>query len=264
MTSALNAQRLHFQTFGYTVVPRLFAPDEVERYAGALVRLAERAGSGGAESPGAAPFVEQDPDLFYPLLDDNRLLDVVDGLLGEDSIYIGNVGGLVEDRPWHTDVAGILHDYCSMKTLFFSDPVSKGQGSLTILASSHTPEYSRDIDQAVRDGSFDIHSLEVPGKVEIESAPGDLIAVDHRLWRTSRGAANQPCRFFALEWAAFPRTGWEEIFLGGYRFFRRDILNKQVFTERLLRTAGPRRRQKIAKMYDIIADADSDTGFRFL
>ncbi len=39
MTSALNAQRLHFQTFGYTVVPRLFTPDEVERYAGALVRL---------------------------------------------------------------------------------------------------------------------------------------------------------------------------------------------------------------------------------
>lgn len=57
MTSALNAQRLHFQTFGYTVVPRLFMPDEVERYAGAPVRL----------------------------------LDVVDGLLGEN-------------RPWHTDV----------------------------------------------------------------------------------------------------------------------------------------------------------------
>lgn len=88
--------------------------------------------------------------------------------------------------------------------------------------------------------------------------------MDHRLWKTSRGAANQACRFFALEWAAFPRAGWEEIFLGGYRFFRRDILNKQAFTERLLRTAGPRRRQKIAKMYDIIADADSDTGFRFL
>jgi len=58
--------------------------------------------------------------------------------------------------------ARILHDDCSMKTLFYSDPVSIGQGSLTILASSQTPEYSRDIDQAVRDGSFDIHSLEVP------------------------------------------------------------------------------------------------------
>lgn len=62
MTSALSAQRLHFQTFGYAVFPRLFTPDEVELYAGTLVRL----------------------------------LDVVDGLLGED-------------RPWHTDVAGILH-----------------------------------------------------------------------------------------------------------------------------------------------------------
>ncbi|MCY4116045.1 MAG: hypothetical protein OXF55_04030 [Caldilineaceae bacterium] len=151
-----------------------------------------------------------------------------------------------------------------MKTLFYSDPVSIGQGSLTILASSHTPEYSRDIDQSVRDGSFDIHSLEVPGKVKIESTPGDLNAVDRRLWKTSRGAADQACRFFALEWAAFPRTGWKEILLGGYRFFRRDFLNQRDHTERLMRTAGPRRRQKIAKMYDIIADADSDTGFRFL
>lgn len=88
--------------------------------------------------------------------------------------------------------------------------------------------------------------------------------MDRRLWKTSRGAANQACRFFALEWAAFPRTGWEEILLGGYRFLRRDILNKRVLTERLLRTAGPRRRQTIAKMCDIIADVDSDTGFRFL
>jgi len=49
-----------------------------------------------------------------------------------------------------------------MKTLFYSDPVSIGQVSLTMLASSHTPVYSRDIDQAVSEGSFDIHSLEVP------------------------------------------------------------------------------------------------------
>ncbi len=39
MTSALHAQRIHIQTFGYAVFPPLFTPDEVERYAGALVRL---------------------------------------------------------------------------------------------------------------------------------------------------------------------------------------------------------------------------------
>ncbi|MCY3902348.1 MAG: hypothetical protein OXF76_04210 [Caldilineaceae bacterium] len=88
--------------------------------------------------------------------------------------------------------------------------------------------------------------------------------MDHRLWKTSRGAANKACRSFALDWVASPRAGWEEILLGGYRFFWRDILKKQILTERLLRTAGPRRRQKIAKMCDIIADVDSDTGFRFL
>ena len=61
-------------------------------------------------------FIEQDPDVFYPLLDDDRLLNVVDGLLGADSLYIGNGGGLVAgDSAWHTEVAGILHTYSTMK-----------------------------------------------------------------------------------------------------------------------------------------------------
>jgi hypothetical protein len=268
MTSTCAGKQLFFQTFGYVVFPQLFTPNEVEHYAQALRRVVRHLG-GGANTNGAGSqymesFIEQDPDVFYPLLDDDRLLNVVDGLLGADSLYTGNAGGLVAGaRAWHTDVAGILHTYSTMKTVFYCDPVSKGEGCLSIIATSHIPEYSRDLNQATRDGALDIHSPDLPGRVDIGSAPGDVIAVDQRLWKSSWGGASEGCRMFALDWAAYPQPGWEEIFLGGYRYYRRDILNKQVFTDRLLATAGPRRKQKIAKMYDIIADAERDTGYRF-
>ena len=268
MTSPFAEERLFFQTFGYAVFPQLFTADEVEHFARALMRVVShqqsRAGASGTDDRYMESFIEQDPDVFYPLLDDDRLLDAVDGLLGADSLYIGNSGGLVTgNSAWHTEVAGILHTYSTMKTVFYCDPVAQGEGGLSLVASSHLPEYSRDLNQAVRDGVLDINSPDLPGKVDIGSTPGDVIAVDQRLWKSSWGAAGEGCRIFALDWAAHPQPGWEEMFLGGYRFYRRDILNKKVFSERLLATAGPRRRRKIAKMYDIIADAERDTGYRF-
>ena len=268
MTSPFAEERLFFQTFGYAVFPQLFTPDEVERYARALMRvvghLQSRAGANRTGGQYLESFIEQDPDVFYPLLDDDRLLDVVDGLLGADSLYIGNGGGLVAgNSAWHTDVDGILHTFNTLKTVFYCDPVAEDEGCLSIVATSHTPEYSRDLNQAVRDGVLDIDSPDLPGRVDIASTPGDVIAVDQRLWKSSWGAAGEGCRIFALDWAAHPQPGWEETFLGGYRYYRRDILNKMVFSERLLATAGPRRRRKIAKMYDIIADAERDTGYRF-
>ena len=268
IASTFARQRLFFETFGYVVFPQLFTPNEVEHYAQALMRvvahLPGRAGANGTGSQYMESFIEQDPDVFYPLLDDDRLLNVVDGLLGADSLYIGNGGGLVAgDSAWHTEVAGILHTYSTMKTLFYCDPLPQGEGCLSIVATSHIPEYSRDLNQAVRDGVLDIDSPDLPGRVDIGSAPGDVIAVDQRLWKSSWGGASEGCRIFALDWAAHPQPGWEETFLGGYRYYRRDILNKKIFTERLLATAGPRRKQKIAKMYDIIADAERDTGYRF-
>ena len=268
IASTFCGQRRFFQTFGYVVFPQLFTPNEVEHYARALMRvvrhLGGRATTNGTGSQYMESFIEQDPDVFYPLLDDDRLLNVVDGLLGAVSLYIGNAGGLVAgDSAWHTDVAGILHTYSTMKTVFHCDPVSKGEGCLSLIAASHIPDYSRDLNQAIRDGVLDIHSPDLPGRVDIGSAPGDVIAVDQRLWKSSWGGASGGCRMFALDWAAYPQPGWEEIFLGGYRYYRRDIPNKQVFTDRLLATAGPRRKQKIAKMYDIIAVAERATGNRF-
>src|SRR2546425_1276696 len=102
-----DAQRQHFQTFGYAVFKHVFTPAEVAGYADALERLLRRR-RGGADFDGVkrqqvCPIIEDEPDVFYPLIADDRLLDLVEGLLGEDALYTGgNDGNLyVGNTRWH-------------------------------------------------------------------------------------------------------------------------------------------------------------------
>ena len=92
-----DAQRQHFRTYGFVVFRQLFSADEIEYYGQALERALRRV-RGGADFDGQArqevmPIIEEDPDSFYPLLDDARQLDIVDGLLGEGSLYTGGNDG---------------------------------------------------------------------------------------------------------------------------------------------------------------------------
>ena len=248
-------QLQHFRTFGYVVFRQLFEADEIEFYAQALVRALRRVRDGadfdGNERQEVMPIIEEDPESFYPLLDDARLLDVVDGLLGEGSLYTGgNDGNLyVGDTRWHADGGG-LHTFATMKTAFYCDPVAEGGGCLSVIPGSHHPEYSRQLHQSVADGIFDIHSPDVPGRMPLESSPGDVVAFDHRLWHSSWGGAVGR-RMFTFNWAAYPRLGWEETWLYGYLMRVNQRYGKRTFTDRLMETAGPRRKEKIAKLYEM-------------
>ncbi len=250
-----DTQRQHFRTYGFVVFRRLFTADEIERYGQALERALRRV-RGDADFDGQTrqevmPIIEEDPQVFYPLLDDARLLDVVDGLLGEGSLYTGgNDGNLyVGDTRWHADGGG-LHAYATMKTAFYCDPVVEGKGCLSVIPGSHHPEYSRQLHQAVQDSIFDIHSADVPGRTPLESTPGDVVAFDHRLWHSSWGG-RVGRRMFTFNWAAYPKLAWEETWLYGYLMRVNQRYGKRTFTDRLMETAGPRRKQKIAKLYEM-------------
>ena len=56
---------------------------------------------------------------------------------------------------------------------------------------------------------------------------------------------------FTLNWAANPRLGWEETWLFGYLTQVNQRYRKRLFTDRLLETAGPRRKKKIAQLYEM-------------
>src|SRR5262245_1139135 len=103
------AQKTHFRTYGYAVFRQVFTPDEMARYTDALEAALRRVRDGadfdGKQRQEVMPIIEEDPETFYPLLDDERLLGIVDGLLGEDSLYTGGNDGniYVGNTRWHTD-----------------------------------------------------------------------------------------------------------------------------------------------------------------
>jgi len=251
-----SEQRRQYETFGFLVVRQVFAPSEVADWGRTLEELLRRQRGGadftGGQSERLTPLVEAAPDVFCPLLDDERLLAIVDALLGDDSLYTGsNDGNLyVGDTVWHIDGGG-WHSPPLLKATIYCDPVAEGKGCLSVLPGSHHPDFFRNLyDGFYEFKTFNFRSPEVPGRTPLPSEPGDVICFDHRLWHSAWGGGIGR-RQFAFSWAAFPRKSWDETWLHGYlaRINRRH--GKRLLSDRLLETAGPRRRQKLTKLYEM-------------
>ncbi|MBL8794009.1 MAG: phytanoyl-CoA dioxygenase family protein [Planctomycetia bacterium] len=249
-------QRRHYETFGFLVVRRVFAPGEVVAWGRALEEALRRQRGGedfaGRQSERLTPLVEAMPEVFGPLLDDERLLAIVDALLGDDSLYTGsNDGNLyVGNTVWHIDGGG-WHSPPLLKTTIYCDAVAEGTGCLSVLPGSQHADYFRALyEDFYESRALDIRSAEVPGRMPLPSEPGDVICFDHRLWHSAWGGGVGR-RQFAYSWAAFPRKSWDETWLHGYlaRINRRH--GKRLLSERLLASAGPRRRQKLLKLYEM-------------
>ena len=86
------------QTLGFLLCKQLFSIEEMQTISTAF-DVAMRKPRGDAVTPEleqdergyskkrqqVVPFFDYDPEVFYPLLDDERLMDIFDELLGEDS-----------------------------------------------------------------------------------------------------------------------------------------------------------------------------------
>ena len=84
----------YFRTFGFFLGKQLLSPDEMTAIANAFNAAMERA-RGGAPKPQpgekrqqVVPFFDYDPDVFYPLLDDDRILDNFEQLWRADEHYM--------------------------------------------------------------------------------------------------------------------------------------------------------------------------------
>ena len=251
--TAIESDVLHFRVFGFVILKQLFEPREIEHFGQAL-ELVMRRLRGDTDFDGkrqsVEPIIEEDPDAFYPMLDDNRLLDAVEGLLGEDCLYTGgNDANLyVGDTRWHPD-SDHPHDVVQMKTAIYCDPVAEGSGCLSVIPGSHNSEYSSQLRQAVGEGLLSVNSPDWPGRQPLESSPGDVVAFDHRLWHSSWGG-RAGRRMLTFNWVRYPKTHWEETWLYGFYAGLNKRRGRQL-SDRLWETAGPRRKQKLAKFIEM-------------
>tara|TARA_B100001765_G_C19442269_1_gene310615 strand:+ start:47 stop:883 length:837 start_codon:yes stop_codon:yes gene_type:complete len=127
------------------------------------------------------------------LIDDERIINIGESILGNDFNYMGSDGNYYNSNTsWHSDgwVSNILH----IKLSFYLDHLKQNKGCLKVLPGSHHIHdiYSNDLDICFKKKNSYLKKLgdEVPG-ISIETEPGDLICFNHNLKHSSYGGGKK-------------------------------------------------------------------------
>lgn len=193
---------LHFQTLGFLQRRQLFSPDEIQALSDAFDAAMERQRGGKPEpalnqdehgystaSQDEIPFFDTDPDAFYPLLDDARILDVFEQLMGSDYIMAAHSAVIYGGgTPWHHDTVA-PEGFFSMRAALYLDPLGPEDGCLTVIPGSHFKEFRDALVNTV--GNFQhsnqlgLNASELPGQYPLVNEPGDVIFMNHKLYHAS-------------------------------------------------------------------------------
>jgi hypothetical protein len=151
-------------------------------------------------------FIEKRPLLTH-LVEDDRIYEPLEQLLGQGFVWIGSDGNLyVGDTGWHPDGSNL--GYGRIKVAFYLDPVTKDTGCLRVVPGSHQPPLHEEMKplMGTRDESsarpFAVLPREVPA-FPLESQPGDVVFFNQNLWHASFGGRSGR-RMFTLNFGAKP------------------------------------------------------------
>ena len=244
----------HFQTLGFVVCKQLYSKDEV-RAIGAAFDAAMKKARGDAELPDLQqdergnsrvrqqiiPFFDYDPEAFYPMLADERILGTFEALMGDDFIFTVSEGIIhAGGSAWHHDACA-PEGFFSMRAAMYLDPLGPDDGCLNVIPGSHTKEYREALVANIN--NLGLKPTEVPGRYPLINQPGDVLFMNHKCLHSALSAnigrraihinacqnttANKNPEHF--EWL----TDW----LGG------QSERNRMYSDRLISTASPRLRQ---------------------
>ncbi len=261
-------QVAHFQTLGFLQCPRLFSPPEMSALSDAF-DAAMRRERGGAPAPGpgdrrqqVASFFDLDPEAFYPLLDDERLVNVFETLLGEDFILLESEGLLhTEGSRWHHDARAPTGLF-SMRAAIYLDRLGPGDGCLDIIPGSHFLEFGEALTRTPRDYGEDgfgdrlldlgVEPEEIPGRHSLRNEPGDVIFMNHKVYHAAltgkpgRRAIHVNCVQNTTPVRNREHFDW----LTGV-LEQSSRARGRLYSDRLIETAGPRRRRMLARAIEL-------------
>ena len=134
-------QVAHFNTFGFIVLPHLLSSTEVSEIQEEFdeVMLEERQGESfrGVKRQAVMVFAELRPKLMS-LIDDNRIYEPIEQLLGPDFLWWGSDGNLyVGDTAWHPDATNPELGHSPIKVAMYLDNVTKDTGCIRFIPGSH-------------------------------------------------------------------------------------------------------------------------------
>src|SRR6478735_10063388 len=138
-------QKRFFDTFGYLVLKGLFADAAqtisdnfdrvIEKYSPELIDWQHRAHA-NERRQFLPQFIDRD-EYFSALLDDERILGIYKGLLGDDFTYRGSDANLMNcSTCWHSDTYGALLKYRNVKISFYLEKLGADSGCFRVLPGS--------------------------------------------------------------------------------------------------------------------------------
>lgn len=253
----------HFQTLGFLLYKQLLSAGEMKAISDAFDRAMRQARGGAAEPElernaqgysvkrqQVVPFFDYDPEAFYPLLDHEKIVGVFEDLMGEDFLLtlsegIVHAGG----TRWHHDAVA-PEGFFTMRAAIYLDPLGPDDGCLSVIPGSHFTEFREALKKTV--GQLGVRPEEAPGRYSICNQPGDVLFMNHKLFHASlsdkvgRRAIHINCSQNTTPERNAVHFDWLMRFLEGEtkgwgRFY----------SDRLIATAGPRRRKMLARVIEL-------------
>ena len=106
-----EAQKHHFETLGFLCLRDFFPADELQRYTDAFDETLKRAKglktleiNEERRTIGTLRFFESNPAVYHPLLDGDKLNELIEDVLGEEYVFTVSEGALrTNNTRWHHD-----------------------------------------------------------------------------------------------------------------------------------------------------------------
>ena len=231
-----DQQVRHFRTFGFVALPGLFPPDEMAEIEREFEEVMEEERQGqafhGEKRQAVMAFAELRPKLMR-LIDDDRIYEPMEQLLGPEFLWWGSDGNLyVGDTSWHPDAPDPEMGHGRIKIAFYLDAVTRDSGCIRFIPGSHRMPFHDQLRplrmwrtlQVIAEGRtgeealkpyleqgldpnkpvFGVEQPDLPGHA-VESNPGDVVFFDQHLYHGSWGGRTGR-RMFTLNYFANPTT----------------------------------------------------------
>ena len=161
-------------------------------------------------------FVERSPVLLS-LIDDARLYDKLQQLLGERFVFCGSEGnhgvaGSPTAHHWHADRPGAAElGYLRIKVMLYLVPMTQDNGALRVIPGSHRaplhqallPFNQRHVEKDPI--FFGEHGSNIPAHV-IDTDPGDAVLFSQTLFHSVYFKIRPARRYIALKYASWPNS----------------------------------------------------------
>ena len=222
----------HFNTFGYVVRKQVFSKGEMDVISTSF-DAAMRVARGGAEEPEVlqdeqgysrkrqqvVPFFDYASDVFYPLLDDDRIMGPFGQLLGGDFLFTLSEGIIhAGGTGWHTDAVA-PEGMRTMRAALYLDELGSDDWCLSVVPGSHHAAFRESIRDTL--ASSDSQGNLLTGRLALSNNPGDVLFMNHKLFHTSlsdrpgRRAVHVNCTQNAGAVPGEEKFEWLEGFLAG-------------------------------------------------